>query len=227
MSGPPAPLGEPVPGWTPRPRPPRDPMTGRYVTLTPLLPDHAEALHAAAEDSVWTYLGYGPFDSAAGYRAWVEANATTDDPLFFAVLVDGVPRGVVSYLRHDEANGVSEIGHIWYAPSIQRTPATTEAAYLLCRRVFDDLGYRRLEWKCNALNQPSRDAAARFGFAYEGVFRNHYVVKGRNRDTAWFGMTDGDWPAVKDAFEAWLDPANFDDDGRQRRSLTELRAGSR
>jgi RimJ/RimL family protein N-acetyltransferase len=202
-------------------------MTGRYVTLTPLLPSHAEALHAAADDSVWTYLGYGPFDSAAAYRDWVEANATTDDPLFFAVLVEGEPSGVVSYLRHDPANGVTEIGHIWYAPSIQRTRATTEAAYLLCRRVFDDLGYRRLEWKCHALNQPSRDAAARFGFAYEGVFRNHYVVKGRNRDTAWFGMTDGDWPAVKAAFEAWLDPANFDEDRRQRRSLTELGAGSR
>jgi RimJ/RimL family protein N-acetyltransferase len=215
-----APLGAPVPGWTPRPAPARTTLEGRYVTLTPLLPDHAEALHEAATDDVWTYLGYGPFADADAYREWVEANAATDDPLFFAVLVGGAPRGVVSYLRHDPPNGVTEIGHVWYAPSIQRTPATTEATYLLARNVFDGLGYRRLEWKCNDLNAASRAAAERFGFVYEGTFRQHSVVKGRNRDTAWFGMTDGDWPRVRAAFEAWLDPANFDAEGRQRNRLS-------
>ena len=215
-------LGEPVPGWTPRPAPPRADLIGRYVTLTPLLPDHADALHASASDDVWTYLSYGPFASADAYREWIVANAAGDDPLFLAVLVDSAPRGVVSYLRTDTANGVTEIGHVWYAPSIQRTRATTEAAYLLARRVFDELGYRRLEWKCHALNVRSRTAATRFGFAYEGTFRKHLVVKGRNRDTAWFALTDDDWPRVRAAFEAWLDPANFDDEGRQRARLTTL-----
>jgi RimJ/RimL family protein N-acetyltransferase len=215
-------LGEPVAGWTPRPALPRTDLIGRYVTLTPLLPDHAEALHASAAESVWTYLGYGPFASAAAYREWIEANATGDDPLFLAVLVDGAPRGVVSYLRTDAANGVTEIGHIWYSPSIQRTRATTEVAYLLARRVFDELGYRRLEWKCNALNVPSRTAATRFGFAYEGTFRKHLVVKGRNRDTAWFALADDDWARVRPEFERWLDPANFDEHGRQRTRLATL-----
>lgn len=218
-------LGEPVHGWTPRPAPSREPMRGRYVSLEPLRPSHAEALQRAADESVWTYLGYGPFADAAEYQAWVEANAASDDPLFFAVLVEGEPSGVVSYLRTDAANGVTEIGHIWYAPAIQRTRATTEVTYLLARHVFDDLGYRRLEWKCHALNARSRAAAARFGFRYEGTFRKHLVVKGRNRDTAWFAMTDDEWPRVRAAFEAWLDEANFDADGGQRSRLTAARDG--
>lgn len=215
-------VGEPVPGWTPRPALPRTDLVGAYVTLTPLLPDHAEPLHASASDDVWTYLAYGPFASADDYRAWIETRASGDDPLFFAVLVDGAPRGVVSYLRTDVANGVTEIGHIWYSPSIQRTRATTEAAYLLARRAFDELGYRRLEWKCDALNAPSRRAAVRFGFRFEGVFKHHMVVKGRNRDTAWYAITEDEWPAVRAAFEAWLDPGNFGPGGRQHRRLAEL-----
>src|SRR6266702_3284473 len=195
-------------------------MTGRYVTLVPLTTDHADALWQCSRDeSVWMYLGYGPWPTAETYRKWIATNARGDDPLFFAVLVDGRPRGVVSYLRVDPDHGVVEIGHIWYAPSIQRTRATTEVTYLLARTVFDDLGYRRLEWKCNARNARSRAAAARFGFTYEGTFRQHMVVKGANRDTAWFALLDGEWPRVQAAFEAWLDPANFDADGRQRAAL--------
>ncbi|HEX8001841.1 MAG TPA: GNAT family protein [Mycobacteriales bacterium] len=212
-------LGEPVPGWTPKAPPPYTPMTGRYVTLVPLLPEHAEPLWEAAGDDVWTYLSYGPFASAAEYREWVVANAAGTDPLFYAVLVGGEPRGVISILRIDAANGSGEIGHVWYAPSIQRSRATTEVAYLVGRRLFDECGYRRYEWKCNALNAASRAAAERFGFAYEGTFRRHMVAKGRNRDTAWFAMTDAEWPAIRAEFERWLDPANFDADGRQRSRL--------
>ena len=202
-------------------------LAGRYVTLRGLVPDDAEALFAAQDDSVWTYLGYGPWPDAATYRSWIEANAAgSRDPLFLAVVVDGEPRGVVSYLRIDEANGVVEIGHIWYAPSIQRSRATTEVTYLLAKHVFDDLGYRRLEWKCNAGNARSRAAAQRFGFTYEGTFRQHMWVKGANRDTAWFAILDGEWPRVREAFERWLDPANFDSDGRQRSALNAASAST-
>ena len=207
--------------------PPVEPvtLTGRYVTLRPLVPDDAEALFAAQDESVWDYLSYGPWPDAATYRAWIEANLG-DDPVFLAVVVDGEPRGVVSYLRVDAANGVVEIGHIWYAPSIQRSRATTEATYLLARHVFDDLGYRRLEWKCNAANARSRAAATRFGFTYEGTFRQHLWVKGANRDTAWFSTLDGEWPRIREAFERWLDPANFDGDGRQRSALNAASAST-
>lgn len=201
-------------------RPVADTMTGRYVTLARLAPEHADELWECSRDeSVWTYLGYGPWPSADAYRDWVERVYDGDDPMFYAVLVDGRPRGVVSYLRIEPDHGVVEIGHIWYAPSIQRTPATTEAAYLLARHVFDDLTYRRLEWKCTARNAKSRAAAERFGFTYEGTFRQHMVVKGENRDTAWFSLLDREWPPVRAAFQAWLDPANFDADGRQRARL--------
>jgi RimJ/RimL family protein N-acetyltransferase len=213
------PVGEPVPGWTPRPFPPRTPLAGRYVTLTPLLPAHAEDLHAVMTDEVWTYYSYGPFATPDEYRDWIAAKAAGDDPLFFALLVDGVAKGSTSLLRTDPANGVTEVGHVVYSPAIQRTRATTEATYLLARRVFDELGYRRFEWKCNALNEPSRRAAERFGFTYEGTFRQHMVVRGRNRDTAWFSMLDSEWPRIRAAFERWLDPANFDADGRQRSRL--------
>lgn len=217
MSGP---LGAPVPGWAPRAVPPYAPMTGRYVTLTPLLPSHADALYACSRDEgVWWYLAYGPFSSVEEYAAWIAEAVAGSDPQFYAVLVDGEPRGVLSLLRIDPANGVAEIGHVWYAPSIQRTAATTEATYLVARRVFDESGYRRFEWKCNDLNAPSRRAAERFGFAYEGTFRQHMVTKGRNRDTAWYAMTDGEWAAVRAAFETWLDPANFDESGTQREPL--------
>jgi RimJ/RimL family protein N-acetyltransferase len=201
-------------------------LDGRYVTLRPLVPDDAGALFSAQDDSVWAYLSYGPWRSADEYRAWISASTGGTDPLFLAVLVDGEPRGVVSYLHIDAANGVAEIGHIWYAPAIQRSRATTEVTYLLARHVFDDLGYRRLEWKCNAANARSRTAAARFGFTYEGTFRQHMWVKGANRDTAWFALLDHEWPRVREAFERWLDPANFDDEGRQRSALNAASAST-
>jgi RimJ/RimL family protein N-acetyltransferase len=202
---------------------------GQSVSLEPVDPArHATALFAAAAgaDAIWDYLAYGPFQSEAEFTEWLRARAASDDPLFYA-LVDrksGMARGMASYMRVDATNGVIEIGHIWFAPLLQRTRQATEAIYLLARHAFDDLGYRRLEWKCDSLNAPSRRAAERFGFVYEGVFRQHMVIKGRNRDTAWYAMTDGDWPLRRAAFEAWLAPDNFDPDGRQRESLSALRA---
>jgi RimJ/RimL family protein N-acetyltransferase len=201
-------------------------LTGRYVTLVPYDAAHADALWAVQDDGVWAYFTYGPFASAAAYREHMATLAATTDPLFLTVLVDGEPRGVVSYLRTDPPNGVVEIGHIWYAPAVQRSRVTTETAYLLARHAFDDLGNRRLEWKCNALNARSRSAAERFGFTYEGTFRQHMIVKGGNRDTAWFALLDGEWPHVRKAFEAWLDPANFDDEGRQRSALNAASAST-
>ena len=223
------PIGEPVPGWVPRSRPPRTSMQGRLCRLEPLdAARHAAALHAAyAEDAGgrnWTYLPYGPFASAAAYGAWVESVQSADDPLFF-VIVDSAsqrPVGVASYLRIDPAMGVIEVGHLNYAPALQATSAATDAMYLMMRRAFEELGYRRYEWKCDSLNAPSRAAAARLGFRYEGTFRQAVVTKGRNRDNAWFSITDAEWPAVRSGLEGWLDPANFDAAGRQRRRLGEL-----
>jgi RimJ/RimL family protein N-acetyltransferase len=206
-------------------------MEGRLCRVEPLDPDrHAADLFAAyAEDAggrMWTYMGYGPFADAAECRAWLEAGARGDDPLFHAILgPDGRAAGVASYLRVDPANGAIEVGHVALAPRLARTAAATEAMYLMMRRVFDELGYRRYEWKCDALNAPSRAAAARLGFSFEGVFRQAMVIKGRNRDTAWHSILDGEWPAAKAAFERWLDPANFDAAGRQRAGLASLRAG--
>jgi RimJ/RimL family protein N-acetyltransferase len=206
---------------------------GSRIRLDPLdAAAHAADLYAAAQGpgadpELWDHLGYGPFGHEDELGAWIRANAAGRDPLFFA-LVDtetGRARGVASYLRIDPEMGAIEIGHIWFGGALQRTPAATEAIYLLARHAFDGLGYRRLEWKTDALNARSRAAAERFGFSFEGVFRQHMVVKGRNRDTAWFSLLDAEWPAARAAFEAWLDPANFDADGRQRRKLAELRRG--
>lgn len=223
------PVGLPLAGWSPRPRPPRTEMTGRFCRIEPAAPDrHAAALHQASladrEGRNWTYLPYGPFDSEAQYRSWMEKTCLGDDPLFHAIvdLRSGAATGLASYLRIEPTIGVIEVGHIHYTPALQGTAAATEAMYLMMRRVFDELGYRRYEWKCDALNAPSRQAAVRLGFAYEGLFRQATIYKGRNRDTAWYAITDGDWPRLKAAFETWLDPANFDGDGRQRRRLAEL-----
>jgi len=226
------PIGFPVPGWTPRPRPPRAPMQGRACRLEPLDPDlHAADLHAAnmadRENRIWTYLAYGPFGDEAAYRAWAGPMAASEDPLFHAVVdqASGRALGVASFMRIDPANGVIEVGHVNFAPALQRTVAATEAIHLMMVRVFDELGYRRFEWKCDALNAPSRRAALRLGFRYEGLFRQAVVYKGRNRDTAWYAMIDRDWPRLKEAYARWLDPANFDAQGRQRVSLGELTAG--
>lgn len=212
-------------------RPPEGgPLEGDLVRLEPVHParharDLFEASHRA--DGIWTYLAYGPFDTLASFTTWLEARAASKDPLFYA-LVDrqaGVARGMASYMRIAPADGVIEIGHIWFAPPLQRTRQATEAIFLLARHAFDDLGYRRLEWKCDSLNAPSRRAAERFGFTYEGVFRQHMVIKDRNRDTAWFSIIDSEWPSRRAAFEQWLAPSNFDLAGQQRRTLAEVRAG--
>ena len=213
------PLGRPV-DWTPARRPDRAELIGAHVALRPLRIADAEALHAASTDpTIWTYLTYGPYASVADMRERLASIADSDDPLFFAVLRDGVPQGVASYLRIEPEQGTIEIGHIWFGTPLQRTTAATEAIFLLARHAFDDLGYRRLEWSCNALNARSRRAAERFGFTFEGVFRNAMVAKGRNRDTAWHSITVEDWPGIRAAFEHWLDPENFDADGAQRRPL--------
>jgi RimJ/RimL family protein N-acetyltransferase len=222
-------LGESVGDWTAPPAPGPMTLNGRYALLEPLAAAHAEDLHAAnAEDRegrIWDYLPNGPFTGPA-YRDWVKSAETSRDPLFFAVFDkdSGLYGGVMSYLRITPAAGTIEIGHICFAPRLQRRRAATEAVYLLMTWAFE-AGYRRFEWKCNALNLPSRRAAERFGLSYEGIFRQAAVIKGRNRDTAWFAAIDREWPALRGAFEAWLDPANFDAAGRQRTSLGELTRG--
>ena len=192
--------------------------------MKPLAADHdAAPLHeaSAADPEIWRYLAYGPFDSREDLRELLRLFESGDDPLFFTFcpLPEETPSGVASYLRIEPEHGVIEIGHIWLGTALQRTTAATEGIYLLIANAFDTLGYRRVEWKCDALNQRSRRAAERFGFTFEGVFRRHMVVKDRNRDTAWFAITDDEWPRLRQAYEGWLDPANFDDRGIQRRPL--------
>jgi RimJ/RimL family protein N-acetyltransferase len=227
--------------WQPSSRPlARTTLAGRTVRLEPLdAARHGEQLYAAshgpapdgtpADGSLWTYLGYGPFADMNDMRAWLDNMAASRDPLFFAVIdgATGTAAGMVSYLRHDPPNGVIEIGHIWFAPVLQRTRAASEAIFLLQEHAFDVLRVRRLEWKCNAQNAASCRAALRYGFAHEGIFRQHMVVKGRNRDTAWYALLDSDWPAVKEIFLRWLDPANFDPSGRQKMTLSALTAAWR
>jgi RimJ/RimL family protein N-acetyltransferase len=224
-----APVGAAL-DWDPARRPERTVLEGRYVRLRPLCAARdAEALYAeshppAADPGLWRYLPNGPYRDAAALRADLEVAEVSEDPLFFALarLPDTRPAGVASYLRITPAHGVIEIGHIWFGASLRRTRAATEAIYLLAAHSFDELGYRRLEWKCDSLNQASRRAAERFGFRFEGVFSQHMVVKGRNRDTAWYAITDQEWPRIGAGMRAWLDLENFDRDGRQRRALGEL-----
>ena len=224
------PVGAPLPGWQPPPAPPREGLVGRYCALEPIDPErHAEALFATfqadAEGRMWTYLPYGPFGDVAGFRAWMGDRCLGADPLFFAIVdrPSGAPLGMAAYLRIDRPNGVIEVGHLLFSPALQRTRAATEAMVLMMQRAFA-LGYRRYEWKCDALNAPSRAAAERLGFCHEGVFRQAVVVKGRNRDTAWYSILDREWPSLRGAYEQWLDPKNFDDAGRQRTSLSALTA---
>jgi RimJ/RimL family protein N-acetyltransferase len=187
-----------------------EPLTGRWVSLAPPSGSLAAALYPATHGSpeaeaVWTYMPYGPFDDEAAMAEWLDGLAGSADPRFFAVTLDGAPVGVVSYLNAVTDDRRIEIGHIWYVPAAQRTRANTEVAYLLLRRAFDELGNRRVEWKCDALNARSRAAAERLGFTFEGIFRQHMIVKGRNRDTAWFSMLDVGWPRVRAAMERWFD----------------------
>ncbi len=225
------PIGLPLPDWTPRPRPARVTLDGAHCRLEPLdAGRHAAELYAAyaaaPDGRDWTYMPAGPFADAASYLEHARSAAASDDPLHFAV-IDAASRralGTLALLRIDPANGVIEVGWVAFSRALQRTPASTEAQYLLMRYAFDTLGYRRYEWKCDALNAPSRKAALRLGFRFEGTFRQAVVYKGRNRDTAWFAITDRDWPTLAAAFDAWLAPTQRDDRGAQRVPLAALRA---
>jgi RimJ/RimL family protein N-acetyltransferase len=223
------PVGTSLPNWKPPPAPSREAMEGRWCRLEPLDPGrHAEALFEAMapDPSLWTYLAsYGPFGTADEYRAWMEQNCLGSDPLFFAICSgdDERPAGVASYLRITPASGSIEVGHILFAPSLQQTPAATEAMFLMMQQAFE-LGYRRYEWKCDSLNAASRRAAQRLGLSFEGIFRQATVYKGRNRDTAWYAAIDSEWPSLREAFVAWLEPGNFDVNGRQRTRLSDLTA---
>ena len=202
-------------------------LRGQYVTLEPLNAErHSAALWRAVEghDELWAWLPEGPFATVAEFRALVEKKQTAPGFVFLAIVpaATGQAAGWASLMRPDPANGVIEVGFILYSPALKRTREATEAMYLMMRHVFEDLGYRRYEWKCNALNEPSRRAALRLGFTFEGIFRQHMVVKGQNRDSAWFSMLDGEWPARKQAFEAWLAPGNFDEAGRQTSCLRDI-----
>jgi RimJ/RimL family protein N-acetyltransferase len=219
-------LGVEVKSWQPPRRPDRAPMEGRFVRLEPLDADsHAFDLHAAfnGHDALWDYMPYGPFASGSAYHRWAREREGGEDP-GFVVLRDkatGRAGGIASYLRIAPEAGSIEVGHICLSPGMQRSAAWTEAMFLMMQWAFA-AGYRRYEWKCNALNLASRRAAERLGFSYEGVFRNHMVIKGRNRDTAWFSVTDGEWPALAEAYSVWLAPSNFDAKGRQRERLSDL-----
>lgn len=219
-------LGEFV-SYTPAPYPRALTLEGRHVRLEPLTPEHAPMLKKAFDKStdhaIWDYLPYGPFADAAAYAEWIRQNTEAGDPHFFAIFLNdrGIYAGVCSFLRINPKDGSIEVGHINYSPLMQGTIAATEVMYLMMCWAFE-AGYRRYEWKCNALNLKSRSAAQRLGFSFEGIFRQATISKGRNRDTAWFAMIDREWPQLADAFETWLDPQNFDAKGQQRRRLSDL-----
>jgi RimJ/RimL family protein N-acetyltransferase len=221
-----SPLGFAVPDFVAPALPPRGVLSGRYARLEPLTADaHAALLFRSYEgqDHLWDYMYDGPFSSSSQFHRWVRETETRDDPLFYAIknLETGHWEGVASYLRIAPTSGSIEVGSITFSPALQRTRAATEAMYLMMSWAFE-AGYRRYEWKCNALNMPSRRAAQRLGFSFEGIFRQAAVVKGRNRDTAWFAAIDAEWPGLKEAFEAWLAPSNFDAVGQQNESLSDL-----
>lgn len=224
------PIGFSIGDWTPPVRPPGEPMIGRYCRLERLDADRDgqslfDAYALDSEGRNWTYLPQGPFENYAEFYIWLSDMAKLDDPFFFAI-IDGESQtsvGIASYLRITPPAGSIEVGHIHYSPLLQRTPAATEAMYLMMEQAFT-LGYRRYEWKCDALNAPSRIAAQRLGLSYEGVFRQATVYKQRNRDTAWYATIDREWPDLKQAFEQWLDPNNFDNDRNQKTRLSTLTA---
>jgi RimJ/RimL family protein N-acetyltransferase len=214
--------------WQPRPRPARKPLEGRYCRLEPLdAAKHGDPLFAASmadgAETRFRYLFDAP-DDHAGFDAWLERSSASDDPLFYAVVdsATGRAEGRQALMRITPEHGVIEVGNILWGPAISRTRVATEALFLHARYVFDELGYRRFEWKCNAQNAPSMAAARRFGFTYEGIFRQHMIQKGESRDTAWFAMLDSEWPSIRSAFERWLEPENFDAEGRQKKPLAAL-----
>lgn len=217
--------------WSPRPWPGSEPIEGRTVTVEPIVDERrfGELYEAFSRDEpeMWRWLAYGPFESEAQFRDFAARTYLAGDQMFHAVIPHdtGHAAGVASLMRIDRANGVVEIGNIALSRGLRGSRASTEMQYLMMGRVFDELGYRRYEWKCNDRNEPSKRTARRLGFRYEGLFRQHMIVKGENRDTAWFSVLDAEWPALKAAFEAWLDPSNFDADGRQKRPLETFREG--
>lgn len=216
--------------WTPRPRPERKLFEGRYVRLEPLDAQvHGDGLYEASSvadiDGRFVWLPDNPPQGRADFQPWLDTAAASADPMFFAVIdrQSGKIAGRQTFMRIDAANGVAEIGNIYWGPLISRRPAATEALFLFADHIFRELGYRRFEWKCNNNNTPSKRAAERFGFSFEGIFRQHLIVKGANRDTAWYSIIDGEWPDLSAAFTAWLDPDNFDAEGRQKRRLEDFR----
>jgi len=224
----PLPIGVHVLAQPARPPAPTS-LDGRIVRLMPLDPARDAALLYAPThgdgEVVWTYLADGPYSSAAELERALVRKATSSDAVFHAIVdrASGETRGYASFMRIDVPNRVIEVGNVLFAPSLQATTGATEAMYLMARHAFEDLGYRRYEWKCNDLNAPSKRAAVRLGFTFEGVFRQHMIIKERNRDTAWYSMLDSEWPSRKAAFEAWLAPENFDASGRQKGRLEDLR----
>ncbi len=226
------PIGFPTPNWQACQTPPTTPIPiqGNYCHLEALdAAKHAEDLfHAYRQDTdgtIWTYLPYGPFEDLETYKRLLETWSQSKDPLFHAIVDKETNKaiGIASYLRIEPEVGVIEVGHINYSPELQKTPAATEAMYLMMKRVFDELGYRRYEWKCDLLNAGSKSAAERLGFSYEGIFRQATMYKNRNRDTAWFSILDSEWSAMKKAFESWLEPSNFHPNGQQIKRLADFR----
>ncbi len=221
------PIGFPVEDWQRREHPRGAKMQGRFCRLEPIdIEAHSADLFNAfrqdQDEHNWTYLPYGPFATESELRGWISSSCLGDDPCFFTVIDNqtGNAVGVASYLRIDPGNGVIEVGHIHFSPLMQGRPISTEAMYLMMRQVFDVWGYRRYEWKCDSLNQPSCNAAQRLGFMFEGLFRQAVMYKNRNRDTAWYSIIDGEWPAAREVFEAWLDPRNFDAGGKLQSTLS-------
>lgn len=226
------PIGEPLPDWVARSNPSNVTLRGEFCRLEPINPErHTGELYAAyrtaPDDRDWTYLSVGPFPDEDSYRRHLESIAQSTDPRHYAVVGPplGQAVGTLSLMRADTRNGSIEVGWVTFSPLLKQTPASTEAHFLLMKYVFDDLQYRRYEWKCDSLNAPSRKAAERLGFTFEGIFRQAVVYKGRSRDTAWFSIIDKEWPSIKAAFLAWLSAGNFDADGEQIKTLTEIRKG--
>ena len=224
------PIGPEIAGWSSRPRPPRSDVTGRYCRLEAVNPlRHGADLYAAYMEAPdgrdWTYLFDERPEGEEDFASYLAKLASSADPLHFTIIESHSNKavGTAALMRIDPAHGSLEVGWITYSPQLKRTRVATESMYLMMRLAFDELGYRRYEWKCDSLNAPSRAAALRYGFTFEGIFRNAVIYKGRNRDTAWYSITDHEWPRVRSAFEDWLDPSNFDEHGRQRRRLQDLR----
>lgn len=227
------PIGPDVENWKPANAPDQTPMQGKYCRIEPLETGHADDLFAAFSDGnnggLWTYMPVGPFETSEDFQNWLIPACTSIDPFFYALIerATGKAIGIASYLRITPQFGVTEVGNIAFSPRLQKTPIATEVMFLMMQNAFNTLGNRRYEWKCDALNAPSRRAAERFGFTYDGLFKQALVYKGRNRDTAWYSVLDQDWPAVEQGFKDWLDPENFTANGDQKQRLADLIAAQK